>query len=578
MEALYAYQAHGVLQDPSWDSPELPKPLAASVGPENPFDAKAGPPKVLAPVALGPSGIVWPEVGSTAEVAKALLAAAAAGIDDAAATAVAGEKKWRDNYITHFNDHVEMCLASPDAALRAARQGLAFFYENFKFSRDGKVSSIEEAMAAPLRPCPYRVAVVNGEQAPSTRPELLVPWSISVKEGPKLAGEELEAQMAAAVSRGVMEPTALAALRRLHQNPKDLVTLLSNSVFVALGAGSAMGPVETLLSLGATVVAIDLAIPAMWKRLIATARRSPGTLLVPFFHRSPEQDFAGDDEGLAEAAGCNMIEETPEVLDWLLSLELTEKRLVVGGYAYADGSDFPRATLAMDAIAQGLVAGRPEGEVSLAYLCSPTDAFGIPAEARRESEQRHTVEGLGAGKAWWQLPLRIGGRFLKPNRVKDGQAHCGMHLVDCFVSQQGPNYIVAKRLQHWRAILARSQGRPVSSNVAPASHTFSVRKAALLAAAYDGARHFGVEIFHPSTSCSLMTGLLLHDLLWPDEADGEHPLALFCHGAVHNGFWRMPYLLRSIVEPAAAIQLAMNYKVPHVLGAGVATLALRSRL
>ena len=38
--------------------------------------------------------------------------------------------------------------------------------------------------------------------------------------------------------------------------------------FVLLGAGSAMGPFEVLMSLGANVVAIDLDRPFIWKRLI----------------------------------------------------------------------------------------------------------------------------------------------------------------------------------------------------------------------------------------------------------------------------------------------------------------------
>jgi len=207
--------------------------------------------------------------------------------------------------------------------------------------------------------------------------------------------------------------------------------------------------------------------------------------------------------------------------------------------------------------------------VSLAYLCSPTDSFAIPTEARVQSEQRGTLKGLGMSAAW-KSPLSATGRFLQPNSYGKAVAHSGMVVGDAFVTQQGPNYITAKRLQHWRAILCRSEGVPVSANIAPASHTVSVRKAKILAAAYDGCSHFGVEIFNTSTSRSLMTALLIHDLAWPEAADGAHPFSLFTHGACHNGFWRMPYLLSSMVEVAAALQLAANYKVPHMLGAGAA--------
>ena len=52
-----------------------------------------------------------------------------------------------------------------------------------------------------------------------------------------------------------------------------------------------------------------------------------------------------------------------------------------------------------------------------------------------------------------------------------------------FVNEQGPNYALAKRVQHWRAMLLRERGHTVSANVAPASKTVSVMKQKLLAAA-----------------------------------------------------------------------------------------------
>merc|ERR1719352_1750275 len=108
----------------------------------------------------------------------------------------------------------------------------------------------------------------------------------------------------------------------------------------------------------------------------------------------------------------------------------------------------------------------------------------------------------------WQVPLRAAGfgRILKPNNEGTPEPRTrGRPVVDCTVVQQGPNYAFAKRLQHWRAIVAQSEGIVVSANIAPASHTVSVRKQKLLAAAYDGAKRFGVAIFNPQTSSALMT-------------------------------------------------------------------------
>eukprot|EP00746_Dinoflagellata_sp_MGD_P147792 gnl/MRDRNA2_/MRDRNA2_80102_c0_seq1.p1 gnl/MRDRNA2_/MRDRNA2_80102_c0~~gnl/MRDRNA2_/MRDRNA2_80102_c0_seq1.p1 ORF type:complete len:241 (+),score=22.91 gnl/MRDRNA2_/MRDRNA2_80102_c0_seq1:167-889(+) len=240
----------------------------------------------------------------------------------------------------------------------------------------------------------------------------------------------------------------------------------------------------------------------------------------------------------------------------------------------------------MDAIAMGMVESRPRGQVSIAYMCSPTDVFGIPIEAREESQRKGTMQGMGSvRRRMWQVPLRaVGlGRILTPNNEGRVEPRTkGRPVVDCLVVQQGPNYAFAKRLQHWRAIVATAEGTIVSANIAPASHTVSVRKQKLLAAAYDGSERFGIKIFNPQTSCALMTALMLHDIYFPEaKPSSDHPHTLFMHGAVHGGMWRLPYRLRSVVEVAAAIELAVLNKVPHIAGGlatAVAVAAARSRL
>jgi hypothetical protein len=64
-----------------------------------------------------------------------------------------------------------------------------------------------------------------------------------------------------------------------------------------------------------------------------------------------------------------------------------------------------------------------------------------------------------------------------------------LYVVDGSVSAQGPNYALAKRLQHWRAVVSRSNGHTVSSNVAPSTATRSVVHNAQFAAAYGGMHH-----------------------------------------------------------------------------------------
>ncbi len=88
-----------------------------------------------------------------------------------------------------------------------------------------------------------------------------------------------------------------------------------------------------------------------------------------------------------------------------------------------------------------------------------------------------------------------GGRLLRRQYVPG----VAPGVNDSLVPQQGPNYALAKRLQRWRAAVAREAGTTVSLNVAPPTRTRSVVKNRALAAAYAGAHRFGVEVFEPAT-------------------------------------------------------------------------------
>ena len=72
--------------------------------------------------------------------------------------------------------------------------------------------------------------------------------------------------------------------------------------------------------------------------------------------------------------------------------------------------------------------------------------------------------------------LLSGGRFLRKNALKPLKAADGasISLVDGLSVAQGPNYALAKRLQHWRAVVAFEAGQTVSSNIAPSTATLSV--------------------------------------------------------------------------------------------------------
>lgn len=515
---------------------------------------------------------------------KSALAASVAGIDDEAATLVKLERQWRTNYMPHLVRHVEACLTSHDAAVTICEQGLSYLYENFKFTKkDGKVVTIQEAMSSPAATCPFQAATINGTKSlpdAFSFGTVQVPWSFSTQVGKRISGLDLELELIKAAAQGLMEPFVIEAIRHLNYD-HSWNKKIADTCFVALGGCAAMGPTLDLLSLGATVVAVDIAVPAMWQRLIEAAHKLPGTLVFPVVAGT---SINASNEELASAAGCNLIAEAPEILQWLQTI-FPERHHVVGLYAYADSTEFVKVALAMDAIAKGMMDTHPRGKVSMAYMCSPTDVFPITVEAREESKRRATMQGMGSvRRRLWQVPLRtVGmGRVLAPNNEGRLEPRTKGHpVVDCIVTGQGPNYIFAKRLQHWRAVSAHTQGVVVSANIAPASHTHSVRKNKLFAAAYDGARWLGIEIFHPQTSSALMTTLMLHDIYYPTHRPtSDTPFGLFMHSAVHGGVWRQPYLFRTCTEVAAVFGLAMQNNVPQIAGgagAVIAAAAIRSR-
>ena len=55
-----------------------------------------------------------------------------------------------------------------------------------------------------------------------------------------------------------------------------------------------------------------------------------------------------------------------------------------------------------------------------------------------------------------------------------------------------------------------------------------------------------MEVFEPDTMRTVMTALLVHDMHADTEAEGStHPELLIAREAVHGGYWRQPFEIRS---------------------------------
>lgn len=493
------------------------------------------------------NGVVFPVTSkgdrSSTETNKNAIAAAFAGIDEAHKQKVLDERNWRFGYAKHVIKSVEVGLKNPSNAVSMAQSGLKYLHENFDFVRGDKVVKLQEAMNT-IKEQPYHTGEIKGTKPKPAKYTFEVPY-----KGKILSGEELIHQLNKWARYGTIEDDCAKAIEAVVKHPEWCD--LSDKYFVLLGAGAAMGPFQVLMALGANVIAIDLDREGIWKRLISIARDSSGTLTFPL--NKPQQDLS--DTELYQAAGCDLMGNTPEVCNWLLEVH-SGKEVTVGCYVYLDGDLHVRVSLACDAIIKTLTEKRKG--TSVAYLCTPTDCHVIPDAARSAAIKNYNALNLVNIITY---PLRLFTKYLQKNFSKQVEADTGdkFSVVDGIVIPQGPNYILAKRLQHWRAIVSREKGCLVSSHIAPSTSTASVVNNRQFAWAYDGMPAFKpMEVFEQQTSNAVMAALLINDLRDPNAAANpkiklKNPLELFSKNGFHGGVWRCGYKFGTVGEVAAMI-------------------------
>lgn len=499
------------------------------------------------------TGVCFPLGGdqkrSTSATGRAIFADSVRAVDPELADRIEHTKDWRHGYLEPVRDIVAAAALTPEAALTISEDGLASTHRRFRFRRGSTESTLAEAFDSYPDPG-FGSVTVHGTSARET--DFSLPY-----RGKRLFNAELRRQLDRWVTNGIAEPSLATAIELVLDNP-DWLDLRDTDV-VLLGAGAEMGPTRALLRWGATVHAVDLPRPEIWQRLIEITRNTAGTLRIPISLGSEGQPpfvidgrlHPDDDATVAQVAGADILQQMPEVRTWINDIE---GPFILGNYAYADGALHALLSVATDAIAASLLAARDD--VTLAFLATPTDVFMVPIAAVEESRRRWSRRGMGG---LLQAPLRLLNQFEPnyPNTITTADGH-QVGLNDSLVPQQGPNYVLAKRIQRWRALVARSQGRRVSLNLAPASRTRSVVRNRALAAAYAGAGRFGVEVFEPSTSTALMAALLVHDIRNPKAVANPNvplanPMDLFAQAANHGGLWRVAYAPRSVLGIAAVL-------------------------
>jgi len=484
-------------------------------------------------------GVVFPLSAdgrrSTSALGRAVVADALRPVDPAGALSAEQETNWRSGYLVHFRRLVESGLASKTAALSVARDGLSSLHTRMRVCwPDGAETGLDAMLSAPAQ---ASFAMLSVPGAGPRETELSLPY-----RGQRLSGDALASQLETWVSGGVIEPSCADAVREVAAHPEWL--RLPGQTVITLGAGAEVGPLEALMRWGARVAAVDLPSPPVWERVLRTARQGAGELLVPVSREGPAplQPDMGD-EAIARWAGLNLVRQVPDAADLLAGLD---GPLVLGNYVYADGAANVAVCTAADALTMRLQAAR--GDVALAFLATPTDVYAVPSDAVACSVGAYASRSRTAKVAGLSLRAVSRGRLLC--RAYAPGADPGIN--DSLVPQQGPNYALAKRLQRWRATVARDAGATVSLNVAPPTRTRSVTKNRMLAAAYAGTHWFGAEVFEPATTRVLMAALLVYDLQ-ASRPVHAHPWQDEAHAAAHGGLWRIAYAPRSALVLAALL-------------------------
>jgi hypothetical protein len=338
---------------------------------------------------------------------------------------------------------------------------------------------------------------------------------------------------------------ALESFDSMVSADADLSAVRAREVLVSLGANAELSIAPEWLGLGATVVAVARPNFHKWARLIETARSSAGTLILPVLaSRVAGENLAElDDYALAELAGLDLESDTSAITAWLLeqATALGDKRFNLIGTIYAPGKQQILASAAQDAVVATLLAQLGPERSTVGWLATPLDSVLLPAQFGDETATDYAARSFGTRlrDAFWHL---VGG--LKPVNYApctDGHAV----IADFSAQRQGSSYLLAKRIERWRAAVAAAEGYKVWYQVTPAAITHSTVGYKVVRAAYRGARKLGVTTFEPWMLRDLLSAMLIGHLTIAE------PGGLVTDTAVHGGIWRLPYDPQTVWKPAA---------------------------
>lgn len=325
----------------------------------------------------------------------------------------------------------------------------------------------------------------------------------------------------------------------------ELANLVQSELLVAIGANAELSLAPEWLGIGGTLVAVARPNFHKWAKLIETARTSAGTLIVPVLaSRVDGQNLAElDDYSIAEIAGLELEDDLTAITNWLIEQanENSQARLNLLGTIYAPGKKQILASAAQDALIAAVLAELGQQRATVGWLATPLDSVLLPATFGQQIARAYAARSLATRirDAFWQL---FGG--LKPANF----AHCSgvgdAVIADFSAQRQGSSYLLAKRIERWRASVAAAEGFKVWYQVTPAAITHSTVSHKVVRAAYRGARQLGVTAFEPWMLRDLLCAVFIGQLV-------EAETRVDSNTAIHGGIWRLPYNPQTVWKPAA---------------------------
>jgi hypothetical protein len=356
------------------------------------------------------------------------------------------------------------------------------------------------------------------------------------------------------VADGLAEPGLIESFRFLDQNQS--LDLGKDLLFAVAGAAE-FAPTEHWLRWGGVVAVVARPNPANWQKLIATARATGGTMLLPIRKSLLSKPVASlSDEEIASFAGLDILEHHADISSWMAKLSpRPSRRFVLGLYAYTPSVNHIRVQGVQESLAAIAMEKLPASKLALSWLATPTDSAPGPASIGQRALARFGSRSSGTIVRDSLLGFFNAARPAKP-KFYEGVNGEKLALIDASVQQQGPSYSFSKRTQRWRAYLAHFAGVKVSYAISPPARTNSVLRHRILRASYQGAPLFGVKPFEVKVAKSAAAAVLARDLNDPGSfTNKETTTDLHTFSAVHGGLWGLAYRPRSIWIAATLLGL-----------------------